>query len=458
MKYCIKPTGKDIKDDLNFSKGFTRRRVLRNTLKSAAAIPFLSHLPSFGASEEAKKKFIMMFSPNGTMQSEFWPEGSETEFTFKRVLEPLTPIKDDVILYQGMHNQVEKPGDTHQRGMGGLWTAKKLTEGGSKGGNPGDTPVAWAGGASIDQVIANLIGTQTRFKSLEYGVASGSANIWTRMCYLDRDVPMEPEMDPYVAFSRLYGSASSDGVSEQTQRSIRLNSVLDDVSDDLSSIRNFLSAEDRQKLEYHTQYVRQIEQTLQAPDISGDCYMPTLGVRVEINKDENIPKIGKLFMDLIVSALACGQTQVASLQWTRAVSQAQYTFLDVYKSHHVLSHYSDGVEWAFEAITKINNWYAQQFAYLVKKLKETPDPSGQGSLLDNSFMIWGNELGKGDSHSLRDIPFVSAGSLQGAFNTGRYIRQESQQPHAKLLTSIANAYGANLTGFGDFEEGELSNL
>jgi len=458
MKYFLKSFNKNSNDDSIFTKGFTRRRVLRNSLKSAAALPFFSHLPSFGATEEATKKFISMYSPNGTMQSEFWPEGTETDFTFKRILQPLEPIKDDVMLIHSMQNMISVPGDAHQRGFGGLWTAKQLTDGNSKGGNPADSPVAWSGGISVDQVIANLIGTQSRFKSLEYGVACGSPSIWTRMCYLDGDVPIEPEMDPYEAFSRLYGSANSGNVNEDAQRAIRLKSVLDDVSEDLSSIGNFLSAEDRQKLEYHTEYVRQIEQTLQAPDLSGDCYIPTLGARVDINKDENIPQIGKLFMDLIVSALACGQTQVASLQWTKAASQARYAFLGVYDAHHELSHYNDAYEVAFEAITNINTWYAEQFTYLAKKLKETPDPSGNGSLLDNSFMIWGNELGKGNSHSLRNIPFVSAGSLQGEFTTGRFIQQEEQQTHAKLLTSIANAYGANLTGFGDFEEGELSNL
>ncbi|BCE03248.1 DUF1552 domain-containing protein [Marinicellulosiphila megalodicopiae] len=438
----------------NFSN--SRRRVLRNTVKTAAALPFLHHLPSFGATATPKKRFINIFSPNGTMPEEFFPTGSENNFSFNRILAPLESLKDDVIVYKGLESKMGQPGDAHQIGMGGLWTAKHLTEGSTAGGNVGDIPVDWAGGISLDQVIANQIGAESRFKSLEYGVACGSAQIWSRMSYLDRNVPIEPEMDPYVAFNRLYGSANPDDIGAQEQRAVRLKSVLDGVQTDLSSVRKYLSAEDRVKLENHTEFVRQIEQSLEIPDLSGGCYVPTLGARVDINKDENIPQIGKLFMDMIVSAFACDQTSVASLQWTRAVSQARFTFLNILTPHHDLSHDDDSLFTSKEAITLINIWYAQQFAYLVQKLKDTPDPSGQGSLLDNTYVIWGNELGKGNSHTREDIPFVSAGSLQGRFNTGRFIQQGSQQTHAKLLTTIANAYGANLTGFGDYNEGELT--
>ncbi|MCJ8314628.1 MAG: DUF1552 domain-containing protein [Saccharospirillaceae bacterium] len=436
----------------------SRRRILRNTVKSAAVLPFLSHLPSFGATEAPQKKFISIFTPNGTIPEEFWPSGSETNFDFKRILTPLNTVKDDLIIYKGLENKLGQPGDAHQTGMGGLWTAKHLTEGDTKGGNVDDIPVDWAGGISLDQVIANKIGTQSRFKSLEYGVACGSADIWSRMSYAGADNPIEPEMDPYAAFTRLYGNANPDDIGAQEQRSVRLKSVLDGVKNDLSTVRKFLSAEDRQKLEYHTTYVQQIEQSLVLPDLSGGCYVPTLGARIDINKDENIPQMGKLFMDMIVSAFACGQTNVASLQWTRGVSQARFTFLDILTPHHDLSHDDDSLFTSKEALTLINTWYAQQFAYLVQKLKDTPDPSGQGSLLDNTFVIWGNELGKGNSHTRKDIPFVSAGSLDGTFNTGRYIKQNTQQNHAKLLTSIANAYGSNLSGFGDYNLGELSGL
>ena len=326
---------------------------------------------------------------------------------------------------------------------------------------PGDTPdadggdpVGWASGISVDQVIANQIGSQSRFKSLEYGVACGIPDIFTRQSYSASEIAVEPEMDPYAAFNRLYGNVDLN-LDEAQQRNLRLKSVLDAVIEDFNSISPRLSTADRQSLERHTQSVRELEKSLQTPDLSGNCLLPTMGARLDVQKNENIPHIGKLFMDLMVSALACEQTNVLSLQWTRAVSDARFVHLGINGGHHDMSHELDSNTEVREQLIQMNTWYGEQFAYLINNLKDTPDPSGQGSLLDNSFVIWGNELGKGNSHTLRNIPFVSAGNLQGSVNTGRYL-QYNRSNHAGFLAAMANLYGSNLSGFGDYNEALLS--
>ena len=155
-----------------------RRRLLKNSIKSAAALPFLQHLPSLAASTTPQKRFIMMFTPNGTIPEEFFPSGSENQFDFKRILAPLESVKSEINVYKGLDNKLPLPGDDHQRGMGGLWTARHLLPGDTPDAN-GLDPVGWASGVSVDQVIAQQIGGQSRFKSLEYGVACGTPDIFT---------------------------------------------------------------------------------------------------------------------------------------------------------------------------------------------------------------------------------------------------------------------------------------
>lgn len=439
-----------------------RRRFLRNIVTTSASLPFLSYMPSLGAQENPRKRLILMFSPNGTIPDQHFPSGGETGFQLKRILEPLTSIREELLIFKGLENKTGSPGDGHQRGMGGLWTADNLTPGSTLGGCSTCEPVDWAGGPSIDQVIANHIGQDTRFKSLEYGFRCGSPNVWTRMCYTGRNAPLEPEQDPYKAFDRLY--KNFDPVNEQctsdSPRNQRLRFSLDAAVADFQRARPYLSQADKIKLEQHTDTLRDLLRALEATTSTCDvdCDIPQQGDPININNYSNMVILGRLFMDLMISAFACDLTAVASMQWTRSVGGASYPHLNISENHHAMSHIDDSDTAVKNKLTNINRWYAEQFLYLIEKLKTTPDPAGGGTLLDNSFVLWGNELGKGNSHTRRDIPFVSAGNVQGYFRTGRYIRQDGQLSHARLMTSMLNAFGIPATGFGRFNEGPLANL
>lgn len=440
-------------------KLLNRRTLLRHIVSTGASLPFLTALPSLGAPDTPRKRFILMFSPNGTIPSAFFPSGGEQDFTFNEILRPLEPIRSEINVYKGLDNKIGSPGDGHQRGMGGLWTSSHLTEGDTVGGNSNEVGVDWAGGISIDQAVANHIGNDTRYRSLEYGVRVDRNNVWSRMCYRGSNQPVTPEESPYAAFDRLYGDAAGAGdASAEAQRAQRLGSVLDSLVQDFAAARPYLSAEDRLKLEQHSESVRSIERSLELPDDTSVCTLPTMGNVLNLNSDANIPALGKLFMDLMVSSFACDLTAVASLQWTRSVSNAQFPNLGINRNHHSISHHEDSRADTVRDLTAINKWYAEQFYYLANALKNTPDPSGGGSLLDNSFLVWGNELGKGNNHTRRDIPFVSAGSCQGYFRTGRYIQTGGRISHSRFLTSIANAYGLQVNGFGDYNEGPLENM
>ena len=173
--------------------------------------------------------------------------------------------------------------------------------------------------------------------------------------------------------------------------------------------------------------------------------------------NDAFPAIGAHQRDLLVTALACGRTQVASQQWSRSVSQTRFTWLGIQESHHDLSHRPDDDLDAQDKLLRINNWYAGQFAALIAALKAVPE--GSGTLFDNCLLLWCNELGRGNTHSRDNAPFVLAGSAGGALRTGRYL-EYADVPHNDLLVSILNVMGVPDTVFGKPEwcSGPLTDL
>jgi hypothetical protein len=161
--------------------------------------------------------------------------------------------------------------------------------------------------------------------------------------------------------------------------------------------------------------------------------------------------------DLLVMALGCDITRVASLQWSRSVSNTRFTWLGIETGHHDLSHHGDDDEAAVEALTSINQWYATQFAALLTKLARVPE--GDGTMLDNTLLLWCNELGKGNTHSRNDAPYVLAGGAGGALEAGRFLEYD-EQPHNDLLVSLLNLMGIDDETFGNPEwcNGPLAGL
>jgi hypothetical protein len=153
--------------------------------------------------------------------------------------------------------------------------------------------------------------------------------------------------------------------------------------------------------------------------------------------------IGKTQMEILTLALACDLTRVATLQWSTAESTIVHSTLGLKGEHHKLSH--DDVAAAAD-LTKVNTWYAQQFAALLTRLSAITDADGQ-TLLDGSVVFWVNELSRGSDHNRRDLPYVLAGKGNGALRSGRYLRVN--EPHNKLFTSFLNMFGIAATSFGD---------
>lgn len=425
----------------------TSRRQFLSTLGiSAAAMPFVLNLPSLSfGSEQApptrKKRLIIMFSPNGIVPKNFWPDEEGESFTLKESLQPLEPFKDKSLILHGVCDKVRGDGDGHMRGIGCLLTGIELFPGNIQGGS--DTPAGWSTGISIDQEIKNHLqaneATRTRFGSLEFGVmVPDRADTWTRMVYAGPNKPIAPIDDPYQMFGKLYGRLKD-------QESLR--SVLDDLQDDLKKVSSIVSSEDKKLLDEHATFVRELEQELKAGDgktLTHAVPQIELGIKEE---NDNIPKISKLQIELMVNSFAADFARVATLQYTNSVGGARMKWLGVEKGHHELSHEPDSNEDVQKQLTRINQWYCEQMAYLAKRLAETPEPGGSGSLLDNTTIIWTNELGKGNSHTPDNVPFVLVGGGLD-FKMGRSLKLP-KIAHNRLLLSIAHGMGHPLEKFGN---------
>ena len=423
---------------------FSRRNFLKGLGVSSAALPFINGLPGLQAKNagHSKKRLIFMFSPNGTLPGEFWPEPFDNSIALKPIMEPLSEFKDDILTLKGVHNKVGGDGDDHMKGIGCLLTGRRLHRGNIQGG--GHTPAGWASGISIDQEISNFLqskdSTKTRFGSLEFGVAvPNRADPWTRLSYSGSNKPIAPIDDPQQMLQKMYG---------QMKDKESLVSILDDVADDLKSISSKLSKEDRQLLEEHMSLVRKVEKDLKVAEkeSSADHPEPEIDPNIELIND-NTPKISRAQIDLMVNGFANDMMRVSTLQFMRSVGQARMRWLDINDGHHSLSHKPDNDKSAYDKLMKINKWFAGELSYLCKRLKQTPEPGGDGSMFDNTIIVWVNELGKGNNHTLKNIPFtIIGGGLD--VKMGRAL-QMPDVTHNRLLMTIANTFGHKLKSFGE---------
>lgn len=424
-------------------KTLHRRKFLRDIGLTASALPFVSGLPSlFGDTidSQRKQRLIIMFSPNGTLPDLFWPDATGNDFELKPILKPLEAFKEQMLTLKGVCNRVGGDGDNHMRGMSCLLTGARLNPGNIQGGS--HTPAGWSSGISIDQQVKNHLQsrpeTRTRFGSLEFGVAvPNRADPWTRMSYADSNKPVAPIDDPHQMLGKIYG---------QMKDKASVVSVLDDVSTNLKRISSKLSAEDRALLDQHLTLVREMEHDLETSNTDALAHPePELDPNIELIND-NTPQISRMQIDLLVNSFANDMTRVATLQFMRSVGQARMRWLGIEDGHHGLSHEPDENEKAHEKLQRINVWFANELAYLTRKLADTPEPGSDGSMLDNTLIVWVNELGKGNSHTLNNIPFVLLGGGCD-FNMGRSLSFDST-PHNRLWLAIARAMGNEIDTFG----------
>jgi hypothetical protein len=437
----------------------SRRALLSGLGVSTALSPFLPLLEAQGQDAQPLR-LILWFTPHGTVYDNWKPSGGETDFTLSPILKPLEPYRAKLNILDGLRIQADGVGAPHTKGPPLLWTASPLNDDMTftRADGSGGMYYGWNSAPSIDQVIIQKLGSSTSYKSLEFGVRSGQSHPGSRMIYTGAETPLAPETNPWAAFKRLIGDIGKTTDQLEQLRTER-RSVLDVLDAELSSLQGKLGVADQKKIDAHLTAVREIEQRLQNSSVS--CQGPVLGTEVDSNKSSNTPVVMDAMIALMASSLSCGLSNFASMQYRVGENDGGYLYdwLGISDlEHHLMTHEADSNATAKAELTKIYTWYSEMFGKFLGKLDAIPE--GNGTMLDNSLVVWGSELGKGNSHSFEKMPFVVAGGAAGKLKTGRYLQFNGVE-HNRLLVSLAQLMGvADLDKFGttDTKTGNLSGF
>jgi hypothetical protein len=446
-----------------------KRRALLATLGGATVGAFL---PRLGIAQNVApiKRLMLVFQPNGVIMDNWRPAGGTVAGAplgeLSRSLAAFAPVKSKLSIVTGL-NQKSFGFDNHQQGMGGLWTGSRMLSEAELS-KPAPENAALADGASIDQAVAQASKGRTRFDSLQFQVdrtaTGGLGPGWMTGIYSGPAQPILGENSPYKMFSRVFEGFVAATPDEAVQRRAERKSVLDRVASELSGLSASLGKSDRAKLDQHLTHVRSIEKRLVDEAVVGpSCQPSALGSKLMMPKDTlanaNYPEMVRLQTDIAILALSCDLTRVASLQYSYSVSGRVFTWLgyDPPKStrgsidHHDHSHDWDLNDVSKSYLSDIDRWYGEQVAYLASSLDAVPD--GEATLLDNTCVVWGNEIARG-GHTLDDMPFLLVGGAAHGMPQGKnFDFRGSKTMHNRLLVSLGRSMGLALDEFGTSDQG-----
>ena len=392
----------------------SRRMLLRGLGAAGAAVrvglPALEAMfnPSGAAyaaagrttSAEIESRFIVWFNGNGIIERFWIPAEAGADYVMTPCLRPLAPFRGDIHVITGLDSPAARlpgPGNDHHRSMSALMSGTSFTGRG-------------AGGPSVDQVIANKIGRDTRFRSIQVGVCQESfgESIQRNMSWADRDRPLPPEMIPQRLFDRLFGTREEHWID-------RKKSVLDAVREDAGKLEARLGASDRQRLDEYMTSLRDVERSIASlpPEYHQVVERPAEGGDLK-----DWPRIAKLQTDLMVHALASGQTRVASYMLTKCQGLSRFPWLGYTAwRHHEYTHGAVETRRGQQILRDINRWHAEEFAYLLAKLRSIPE--GDGTLLDHTSIAYVHEHAEANAHKNSGLGVILAGHL-GGMKTGMH--------------------------------------
>jgi hypothetical protein len=428
-----------------------RRTLLRGLGATALLAPFAQLSAIRRAQAAAPKRALFVYVPDGCIPDRWHPTGSETAFTLPEMSAPLEVIKQHLVFIDGL--TMYAGGATHEGGI-----AKVLTG---------------VGGKSLDVFLGEQMGNGTPHRSIQLGVGATFQAGSSGMSYVGEGQPVIPDDDPLNALSRVFGVSASGSGADQELAKRRKKSVIDSALADLNTLKQRLGNTEREKLDVHLDSLRELEGRISGTATAACSTMgfnPT-GFKVSptdyypktYHKEEHFKLVGEMQMDLAVLALSCGATNVASLMWSHSVSPTKIAETGVTQGNHDASHYGDVNSQMAKDFAKLKRWFMDRFVYLIQKMEKTPDMGG--SLLDNTIVVLCSELGDSNRHDHDRVPFVLAGGAGGALKSGRFLNYQKKnsgenEPHTKLLVSVANAVGVNIDSFGFTGKGKgpLSGL
>ncbi len=382
--------------------------------------------PSKDSAKAVAPRFVVWFNGNGIVERYWIPTETGSDFVMTPCLAPLAPFRNDIHIVTGLDNPAARlpgPGNDHHRSMSALMTGTQFTGRG-------------AGGASIDQVVAAKVGSDSRFRSLQVGVSQESfgESVQRNMSWAGYDRALPPEMLPNKLFDRLFGARDLGWVN-------RKKSVLDAVQEDAALLRKSLGAEDRGRLEEHLASVRDVERAIAS--------LPPEYRRIdppEFDDMKDWPRIAKLQSELMVHAFASGQTRVASYMLTKCQGLSRFPWLGYTAArHHDYTHRdgkapgADGPD-GQRVMRDICRWHVEEFAWLLGRLKTTPE--GSGNMLDNTTIVFVHEHAEANDHKNNGLSVIVAGHA-GKLLTGMHTRTTGTV--GDLYMAVANrAMGCEL--------------
>ena len=442
----------------------TRRHLHRRTflrgLGTAVALPFLdSMVPALAQAQSRRKAPVRMafvYVPNG-MDMRHWNPAYEGRLTdLPQTLAPLAPHKDDILLLGNLtHNTgralLDGPGD-HGRCSGSYLTGVQVKK----------TVSDIKASVSCDQLVARQIGSQTRFPSLEVGLEdarqagdcdSGYSCAYTNnLAWRNETQPLPPVLDPRALFERLFGDGAALGAEARARRQIERRSILDFISEDTRSLRGTLGPTDQRKLDEYLSSIRQIEEQLKRAERETT-------VDPGMDKPYGIPgdfaEHFALMADMITVAFRADLTRVVTFLVTREGTSRAYREIGIPDGHHPLTHHRNIVD-QMDKVAQINRYHVEQFSKWIGRLKEARE--GDGSVLDNSMIVYGAGLADGNAHTHHDLPTLIAGrGGDGYIKAGRRVVYRKETPMCNLFLSMMDRMGTRMDHFGD-ATGHLTGL
>ncbi len=422
----------------------SRRAVLRGA-GVAVALPWLESLHAATASNPFPKRFGVLFMGNGVNEDHWSASGSGAAMKLSRSLEPLEPLKRKINVIDGLFHKRATGQGIHPAQTGSLLSGANIQRG----------PILKAG-ITVDQVIANQIGQDTPQSSMVlaceqpltgYHETNFSMAYSSHLSWESADSPVPSEVYPSLAFDNLF----------ENRGLLRNSSILDRVRTRAETLSRKVSADDKAKLDEYLTSVREVEKRVErlrvdkhkADEAGKQKNVPTLTMARPANGlPEDLRDHTRLMCDIVAIGFQTDRTRVATMLLANDLSAQIYPFLQMREGHHSASHYnnSDGYE-------RITRFYVSQLAYLAGKLDAMPE--GNGTVLDNSCLMFLSNLWIGRKHDNSKLPVVLAGGLGGTIETGRaldyYGAGDENRKMCSLYLSILDRFGVKAERFGDAE-------
>ncbi len=430
-----------------------RRTVLRG-LGATLALPLLDSMvpaltPIAQTPAKSPLRFGVVYVPNGMVMQEWTPAQEGAGFAFPAAMKPLEPFRDHLTVLSGLSNN-PPPSAATGAGVHARASTRFLTNIPPK---RSDTSEVEAG-ISVDQLIARQLSEETQLASLEVAIEgrdlAGSCDIGFSCAYTNTiawrgpSTPLPMENDPRVLFERMFGgSRSTDRVARAAQIATD-RSILDSVRDRVAHLQGRIGARDRVKLGEYLEAVRDIERRIRKAEEQSDRELPL------VERPRGVPgsfeEHAKLMFDLQLLAYETDLTRVITFMLGRELSGRTFPELGVAESHHATSHHQEN-RGKIANLLKIKVHHANLFAYYLEKLRATPD--GDGTLLDNTLLLYGAGMADSNLHAPGNLPIMIAGGA-GRIKTGQHLRYKPGTPMANLHLRLLDLFGIRTVDrFGD---------